>query len=60
MTPGSSISGSTIPGNLQYADNPLFTYNPKLNNLTVPANGTYLITLDLHISSKYTYSAVLQ
>jgi hypothetical protein len=47
-------------GNLQYADNPLFTYNPNLNNLTVPANGTYLITLDLHISGKYTYSAVLQ
>jgi hypothetical protein len=47
-------------GNLQYADNPLFTYNPNLNNLTVPANGTYLITLDLHIAGKYTYSALLQ
>ena len=47
-------------GNLQYADNPLFPYNGTLNNLTVPANGTYLITLDLHVSGKYTYSAVLQ
>jgi hypothetical protein len=52
--------GIDAAGNLQYADNPLFTYNPNLNNLTVPANGTYLITLDLHISGKYTYSAVLQ
>jgi len=47
-------------GNLQYADNPFFGYTAGLNNLTVPANGTYLITLDLHISGKYTYSAVLQ
>ncbi|HWK03204.1 MAG TPA: SusE domain-containing protein [Puia sp.] len=51
------IDGS---GNLQYADNPFFTYNPNLNNLTVPADGTYLITLDLHISGKYTYSLVKQ
>jgi len=47
-------------GNLQYADNPLFPYNGSLNNLTVPSNGTYLITLDQHVSGKYTYSAVLQ
>jgi hypothetical protein len=47
-------------GNLQYADNPLFTYNPNLNNLTVPADGTYVITLDLHVSQHYTYSAVKQ
>ena len=47
-------------GNLQYADNPLFTYNPNLNNMTVPADGTYVITLDLHVSGKYTYSAVKQ
>ena len=47
-------------GNLQYADNPLFTYNPNLNNLTVPADGTYKITLDLHVSQHYTYSAVKQ
>lgn len=52
--------GIDAAGNLQYADNPLFTYNPNLNNLTVPSNGTYLITLDLHISGHYTYSAVVQ
>ena len=47
-------------GNLQYADNPFFGYTAGLNNLTVPANGTYVITLDLHVSGKYTYSAVKQ
>lgn len=47
-------------GNIQYADNPLFPYNPNLDNLTVPADGTYLITLDLHVSGKYTYSAIKQ
>ena len=47
-------------GNLQYADNPFFTYNPNLNNLTVPSDGTYEITLDLHISGKYAYSLVKQ
>jgi hypothetical protein len=47
-------------GHLQYADNPLFPYNPNLNNLSVPADGTYTITLDLHISGKYTYTAVKQ
>jgi hypothetical protein len=52
--------GIDSQGNLQYADNPLFTYNPNLNNLTVPADGTYLITLNLSVAGKYTYSAVLQ
>lgn len=47
-------------GNIQYADNPLFPYNPNLDNLTVPADGVYVITLDLHVSGKYTYSAVKQ
>ena len=51
------IDGS---GNLQYADNPFFPYNPNLNNLSVPADGTYKITLDLHVSGKYTYSLVKQ
>ena len=51
------IDGS---GALQYADNPFFGYTAGLNNLTVPANGTYVITLDLHVSGKYTYTAVLQ
>lgn len=52
--------GINSAGALQYADNPFFGYTAGLNNLTVPANGTYLITLDLHISGKYVYSAVLQ
>jgi starch-binding outer membrane protein SusE/F len=45
-------------GNIQYADNPFFPYNPNLNNLTVPADGNYTISLDLHVSGKYTYKAV--
>lgn len=45
-------------GNLQYVDNPLFSYNPKLKNLTVSADGNYTITLDLHVSGKYTYNLV--
>jgi starch-binding outer membrane protein SusE/F len=52
--------GVNNSGALQYADNPFFGYTAGLNNLTVPANGTYIITLDLHVSGKYTYSAVLQ
>lgn len=47
-------------GKLQYADNPLFAYNKNLNNLSVPADGTYVITLDLHLSQKYTYTTVKQ
>jgi glycosidase len=43
-------------GNLQYVDNPFFTYNPSLRNLSVPGDGSYTITLDLHTPGKYTYS----
>jgi len=42
-------------GNLIYADNPFFGYTPNLNNLSVPADGNYTITLDLHNSGNYTY-----
>jgi len=45
-------------GKLLYADNPFFGYNSTLNNLSVPEDGNYTITLDLHISQKYTYSIV--
>jgi len=46
-------------GNLAYSDNPLFGgNNPSINNITVPADGTYTITLDLHNAGAYTYSAV--
>lgn len=40
---------------LLYADNPFFGYTPGLDNLSVPSDGNYTITLDLHISQKYTY-----
>lgn len=43
-------------GKLQYADNPFLGYTPNLGNCSVPEDGTYLITLDLHIAGKYTYS----
>jgi hypothetical protein len=45
-------------GDLQYADNPFLTYNSTLLNLTVPVDGNYTITLDLHVSGKYTYTIV--
>ena len=43
-------------GKLQYVDNPFFDYNPSIKDLTVPDDGTYTITLDLHVPGKYTYS----
>lgn len=48
--------GIDADGNIQYADNPFFAYNPNLNNLTVPEDGNYTITLDLHVSQHYTFS----
>jgi hypothetical protein len=46
-----------IDGNkkLVYADNPFFGYTAGLNNLSVPSDGNYTITLDLHNSGNYTY-----
>ena len=46
-------------GKLQYVDNPFFDYNPSIKDLTVPDDGTYTVTLDLHAPGKYTYSVVL-
>ena len=43
-------------GKLQYVDNPFFDYNASIKDLTVPDDGTYTITLDLHNPGKYTYS----
>lgn len=40
---------------LQYADNPAFPYNGSLNNLSVPSNGNYTITLDIHDPNNYNY-----
>jgi len=42
-------------GKLVYADNPFFGYTAGLNNLSVGADGTYTIILDLHVPGKYTY-----
>lgn len=46
-------------GKLAYADNPILGYVNR-NNITVPADGTYVITLDLSNALNYNYSAVLQ
>ena len=43
-------------GKLQYVDNPFFDYNPSLKDLTVPDDGTYTLTLDLHTPGHYKYS----
>ena len=50
--------GIDANGNLLYADNPFFGYTSGLNNLTVPSDGNYTITLDLHTSGKYLYTLV--
>ena len=42
-------------GQIQYADNPFLGYNGSLNNLSVPEDGNYTITLDLHISQHYSF-----
>lgn len=47
-------------GKLAYADHPFLGYTAGINNITVPVSGTYVITLDLHLSQQYTYSAVKQ
>lgn len=47
--------GVDADGNLVYADNPFLGYTAGLNNLTVPSDGNYTITLDLHNSGNYTY-----
>lgn len=46
--------GVDANGNLVYADNSFFGYTGGLNNLTVPSDGNYTITLDLHNSGNYT------
>ena len=45
-------------GKLQYVDNPFFDYNPSIKDLPVPDDGTYTLTLDLHVPGKYRYSIV--
>ena len=43
---------------IEYADNPIFGSVTGLNNMTVPADGTYTLTLDLRNPNNYYYSAV--
>ena len=50
--------GLNEDGKLQYVDNPFFDYNPQIKDLTVPDDGNYTITLDLHVPGKYTFSIV--
>jgi hypothetical protein len=48
-------------GKIYYADNPVFGgggCRPNLSNLTVPANGTYTLTLYLGDPNNYHYTAV--
>jgi hypothetical protein len=40
---------------LVYADNPFLGYTAGLDNLSVPSDGNYTITLDLHNPGNYTY-----
>ncbi|WDF76741.1 SusE domain-containing protein [Mucilaginibacter sp. AW1-7] len=47
--------GITADGKIQYADNPALPYNGSLGNLTVPSNGNYTITLDLHDPNNYNF-----
>jgi len=47
--------GIDTAGKLRYADNPLYPYNGTLSNLTVPSDGNYTITLDLHVPGQYSY-----
>jgi len=47
--------GVNADGNLAYADSPVFGYDGSVQNITVPADGNYTITLDLHDPSNYNY-----
>ena len=47
--------GVDAAGKLAYADSPVYGYNPAVQNITVPGNGNYTITLDLHDPSNYSY-----
>ncbi|RDC58358.1 SusF/SusE family outer membrane protein [Pedobacter chinensis] len=47
--------GVDANGKLAYADNPVYGYDPTVNNITVPSSGNYTITLDLHDPSNYNF-----
>lgn len=50
--------GVNSTGNLAYADHPVFGSTSGINNITVPSDGNYTITLDLSDANKYKYTAV--
>lgn len=48
--------GINANGELAYADSPVYDYDATVQNITVPADGNYTITLDLHDSSNFNYT----
>lgn len=50
--------GINSDGNLSYADHPVFGSISGINNITVPSDGNYTITLDLSDANKYKYTVV--
>ena len=50
--------GVNASGGLAFADNPFLGFDATVQNITVPADGNYTLTLDLHTSGSYSYSAV--
>jgi hypothetical protein len=48
--------GLDASGKLAYADNPFLGYTAGLGDLTVPEDGNYTISLDLHIAGSYTFT----
>jgi len=51
---------SPADNQIYYADNPIFGSRTGLNNMTVPADGAYKITLFLGDPNNYHYTAVKQ
>ncbi|WEK36990.1 MAG: SusE domain-containing protein [Candidatus Pseudobacter hemicellulosilyticus] len=48
--------GKDNNGKLHYANNPFLGYTEGIQDLSVPEDGQYTITLDLHVAGQYTYS----
>jgi hypothetical protein len=48
--------GIDANGKLAYADNPVYGYDSTVKELTVPSDGNYTITLDLHEAGNYRYT----
>jgi len=50
--------GVNTLGKLAFSDNPFLGYDATVNNISVPADSNYTITLDLHSADSLAYSAV--